>query len=165
MRGRGVATAHAGLRAASPSVPGIRKPDRPTLRLIDAQASGQRQAGRQGLLLRIGLVISAFMVFAAVASHVVLVQSQFKLESNERAAKEEEVRYERLRLEVARLASPERIVAEAAGRLAMTIPIEVEYLDAPDVSGAAPLPPVEQPVAGEAGDGWSEVKPHLAARF
>ena len=105
------------------------------------------------------------MVFAAVASHVVLVQSQFKLESREREAKHEEARYERLRLEVARLASPERIVAEATGRLNMRVPTEVEFLNAPDVDGATPLPPAKRPVAGEAGGGWSEVKPYLAARF
>lgn len=165
MRGRGVAAARVSLRTASPSEPGRWQPNRPPLRLIDTQASARQQTGRQRLLLRAGLAISALMVFAAVAFHVVLVQSQFKLEGHERAAKDEEMRYERLRLEVARLASPERIVAEATGRLAMTVPREVEYLDAPDVGGAAPSPPAEQPVAGEAGDGWSEVKPHLAARF
>ncbi len=105
------------------------------------------------------------MVFAAVASHVVLVQSQFKLESREQEAKDEEARYERLRLEVARLASPERIVAEATGRLGMKAPTEVEFLDAPEVDGMTPSPPAKQPVAGEAGGGWSEVKPYLAARF
>lgn len=169
MRGRSAAIAHAGSRAGSSQASGLpatRRSSRPPLRLIDERsAAEQRRAARPRLLLRAGIVISALMVFAAVASHVILVQSQFRLESHEREAKDEEARYERLRLEVARLASPERVVAEATGRLNMKVPTEVEFLNAPEVDGTAPSPPAKRPVAGEAGGGWSEVKPYLAARF
>ncbi|MGH8991466.1 MAG: hypothetical protein ACRDZ7_08060 [Acidimicrobiia bacterium] len=112
--------------------------------------------------LRLALLTTAVLtvgtIFGAAAFHVLLVQSQFRLDRLADAAATEQQRYEHLRLEVARLSAPERIVATAAERLGMVAPPEVAYLPAPapsatDASSASSL-------AGN----WSEVKPYLAAR-
>ncbi len=102
-------------------------------------------------------VLTVGTIFGAAFFHVLLVQSQFRLDRVGKQAEEQQQRYEHLRLEVARLAAPERIVAAAQERLGMVVPPEVGYLMAP-----APVPgdPNANSLAGQ----WSEVKPYLAAR-
>jgi cell division protein FtsL len=102
-------------------------------------------------------VLTVGTIFGAAAFHVLLVQSQFRLDGLENQAGVEQQHYEQLRLEVARLAAPERIVAAAQQRLGMVVPPDVAYLMAPTPTGSEPA---SASVAGE----WSEVKPHLAAR-
>lgn len=104
------------------------------------------------------VVLTVGTIFGAAAFHVLLVQSQFRLDRLQDTAATEQQRYERLRLEVARLSAPERIVATAAERLGMVAPPEVAYLPAP-----APFAGDSSAAPSWAGD-WSEVKPHLAAR-
>jgi hypothetical protein len=97
-------------------------------------------------------------IFGAAAFHVLLVQSQFRLDRLSDAAATEQQRYEHLRLEVARLSAPERIVATAAERLGMVAPPEVAYLPAPSPSAT------DASSASSLAGNWSEVKPYLAAR-
>lgn len=115
------------------------------------------------LALAITALLSVIAVFGAAGFHVMLVQSEFRLERLDDAAAVEQQRYEKLRLEAARLAAPERIVAAAQQRLGMVPPAGITYLMA-DGSGpdpaAAPGDPASPPLAG----GWAEVKPHLAAQ-
>lgn len=112
--------------------------------------------------LRLALLTTAVLtvgtIFGATAFHVLLVQSQFRLDRLQDRAAAEQQRYEELRLEVARLSAPERIVATAAERLGMVEPPEVAYLPAP-----APSAGDSSAASSLAGD-WSEVKPYLAAR-
>ncbi len=110
------------------------------------------------LALFTSAVLTAGPIFGAAAFHVLLVQSQFRLDRLSDAAATEQQRYEHLRLEVARLSAPERIVATAAERLGMVAPPQVAYLPAPSPSAADP-----SSASSLAGD-WSEVKPYLAAR-
>jgi hypothetical protein len=102
-------------------------------------------------------VLTVGTIFGAAAFHVLLVQSQFRLDQLERRAGVEQQRYEQLRLDVARLAAPERVVASAQQRLGMVVPPDVSYLMAPTLTGAEPASATE---AGE----WSQVKPYLASR-
>ncbi len=135
--------------------PELRRRPKPTPRR-------RRQGPAPDRQLRLALLTTAVLtvgtIFGAAAFHVLLVQSQFRLDRLKDAAATEQQRYEHLRLEVARLSAPERIVATAAERLGMVAPPEVAYLPAPapsatDTSSASSL-------AGN----WSEVKPYLAAR-
>ena len=152
--------------ARRPRGPGeVRRHHQKTLRRARAKAPTPRRR-RSGPApdrhLRLALLTTAVLtvgtIFGAAAFHVLLVQSQFRLDRLEDAAATEQKRYEHLRLEVARLSAPERIVATAAERLGMVAPPEVAYLPAPSPSAAD-----ASPASSLAGD-WSEVKPYLAAR-
>jgi cell division protein FtsL len=96
-------------------------------------------------------------VFGVVAAHVLLTQRQFRLDALERKAATEEATYERLRLEVAQLEAPERIVA-AAQQLGMVPPANVTY-----VSSTRPTPAATANDAPAPEDQWATVKSHLAA--
>jgi cell division protein FtsL len=117
--------------------------------------------------LRLALLTTAVLtvgtIFGAATFHVLLVQSQFRLDRLSDAAATEQQRYEHLRLEVARLSAPERIVATAAERLGMVAPPEVAYLPAPSPPGTDRSGTDPSSASSLAGN-WSEVKPYLAAR-
>jgi cell division protein FtsL len=136
-----------------------RAPDgRPALRVVPpntlSRHGRQRRARRFGALLS-GIVV--VVVFGVVAAHVMLTQRQFRLEALERKAAAEEARYERLRLQVAELESPERVVA-AARQLGMVPPATVTYLASSRPSQA----PNDEAAAAPGGE-WANVKSHLAA--
>lgn len=146
------------------------------LRPHDARSDAdQRRLVRQIAL--VVTIVAALCLFGVVVFHVVLTQNQFRLEGLRDQAADREAEYDRLRLQVAELESPERIVAEAQQRLGMITPPEVIYLtpsvDQPSVAtDKASAPPAGRgsarngaaSAAGakDAGTGWSTVKPHLA---
>jgi cell division protein FtsL len=126
-----------------------------------------------------GLFVVA-VLFGLVGLHVMLAQNQFRLDRLDGRADAEQARYERLRLQVDRLESPQRIVATAQQRLGMVTPGSVTYL-----TPAAPLPgSLSSTTAGSSASGstatgadgvaglpsavsppdWTTVKPHLAAQ-
>ena len=76
-------------------------------------------------------------------------------------AAKEETRYEKLRLDVAQLSAPERIVATAQQRLGMVVPPQVASLMAP---APADVATPDDPAAPSLAGGWAEVKPHLGTR-
>jgi cell division protein FtsL len=138
------------------------------------QAGELRAWGRQRrtrLITLTSLFLVAAGLFGLVVSHVALTQGQFQLERLERDAADQEARYERLRLEVARLESPERIVAAAQERLGMVPPPEVKYLS-PTTAVPAKKPDAVATGKGVAASAkpaasssdWSTVKRELAAR-
>jgi cell division protein FtsL len=97
-------------------------------------------------------------MFGIVSLHVALTQGQFRLERLEARADAQQTRYERLRLQVAELESPDRIVAVAQERLGMVPPPGVTYLSP---SGAVTDPPASRTADPGTAAGWNEVKPHL----
>jgi cell division protein FtsL len=103
------------------------------------------------------VVLTVGTIFGAAAFHVLLVQSQFRLDRLEEKAATQQQRYERLRLDVSRLAAPERIVEDAKQRLGMVVPPSVSYL-------LAPAPVSEEPGVAPLERGWSKVKPSLDAQ-
>lgn len=180
-------TAQVPARPARPAPRPVREaPARPPLRIVRAgeltpRARRRRNraiVGATGALVVIGL-------FGLVAFHVMVTQAQFRLDRINGRVSQDEARYQRLRLQVAELESPDRIIAAAQERLGMVPPPGVTYLSA---TGAAtdPLPAngggvgvmsssstsralSQSPPDGTAGSdepvtgGWSEVKSELAA--
>jgi cell division protein FtsL len=115
-----------------------------------------------------GVLLACGIVFALAGVHVLLTQGQFRLERLQRQDADAQAQYVRLRLEVAQLESPGRIVAEAQERLGMVPPNAVTYLTP---SGPVPAP---HPAASTGGaktrktpdttQGWAAAKPALARR-
>jgi cell division protein FtsB len=100
---------------------------------ISARAR-RRRARRLVVLGGIGVTGA---LFGVVAFHVVLTQSQLNLQHLRSQAETASVRQQQLRLQVAQLESPERVV-EDAQRLGMVPPASVRYLS-PSPAGT-PLP-------------------------
>jgi cell division protein FtsL len=165
-------TARQAVRAAAPrtapkAAPARKEAARPPLRVVRAAELSARGRRRRARLM--GTAITLVVVgglFALAVFNVVLAQGQVRLNTIEDKANAQQDRYERLRLEVAQLESPERVVAAAQERLGMVPPATVHYLapqgTAPrgvntgDAKVAAAAPPVTTH--------WAQVKPHLAAQ-
>lgn len=149
-----------GLRPAPSDRPA---PRRPPLRVVDREyRSPARRRARARLLGFLVLVVVAAALFGLVASHVALTQGQFELERLRDRAAVEQARYERLRLHVAELESPTRIVAAAQERLGMVPPPGVVYLS--PVGPSSGLAGRAEPGQEEATEDWSTVKRQLASR-
>lgn len=138
-------------------------PGPPDLRVVDAayRSAASRRARARLVGLGVVVVVTAAL-FGLVTSHVALTQGQFRLAEMRDRAEAEQARYERLRLQVAELESPGRIVAAAQERLGMVPPPDITYL--------SPVGPVSD-AAGEDGEpaqlsteDWSSVKRQLASR-
>ena len=149
-------------RRTPPTGPGVRQLHQRRLERNRVRG-GRRQGPAPDRPLRLALVATAVLtvgtIFGAAIFHVLLVQSEFRLDQLNKQAAKEEVRYEKLRLDVARLSAPERIVATAQQRLGMVVPPQVAYLMAP-----APSASPDDPAAPSLAGGWAEVKPHLGTR-
>ncbi len=146
-----------------PTGPGVRQLHQRRLQRSRVRG-GPRQGPAPDRPLRLALLATAMLtvgtIFGAAIFHVLLVQSEFRLDRLNKEAAKEEVRYEKLRLDVARLSAPERIVASAQQRLGMVVPPQVAYLMAPVPPTGSPDDPAAPSLAG----GWAEVKPHLGTR-
>lgn len=102
------------------------------------------------------IIYTAFAVlafFALIYSRTALDGSAFELDQIERQISEQEDRYQQLRLEVARLASPERIIP-AAEEMGLVFPAEVTTVTATGVIVAQ---------EGSIDERWAEVKSILSA--
>lgn len=139
---------------------------RPHLRLVvDGRldrAARRRRARRLAVLVGAGAVAS---LMALATTHAMLVSSQVRLDDLEAQAADAQARHQSLRLEVASLEDPARVVTIATDRLGMIPADSTVY-----------LPPVNPPTGGEPGgeddtaadDGadapalpWGAVKPYL----
>lgn len=102
---------------------------------------------------------TVLLVFGVVAVHALLAQGSFELTKLEERVSKAEARYSNLRLEVAELEAPDRIIRVAKERLGMTEPQKVTYL-APKSSVEAPN---EDPETGDqtAAAGWANIKRRL----
>jgi cell division protein FtsL len=139
-------------------------------------------ARRRRRVRLIGALAGAFfvaVVFGLVWLHVVLAQNQFRLDRLDARVSDEQSQYERSRLQVDQLESPQRIVDTAEGKLGMVPPSTVIYLtpSAPPATTAPPGPtapsttlpakPGPATVAAPAGHAltdWTSVKPLLVPR-
>jgi cell division protein FtsL len=142
-----------------------RPPEAPRhLRLIGAE---ELAAVRRRRRMRVaGIVLAAVVItllFAAVAMHVVLAQNQFRLSQLDDQAAAQQARYQQLRLEVDQLASPQRIVSTAEGRLGMVPPAAVTYLNPSSATSGAPAAVSGGPAPAVPPAGWSKIKPQLVA--
>ena len=107
-------------------------------------------------------VVGALCLFGVVVFHVLLTQNQFRLDKLQEQSIERQAEYDRLRLQVAELESPDRIIA-AAQTLGMVSPPKVTYL-APTIEepGDTDTPALTADQASGGESSWSTVKPHLA---
>lgn len=100
-------------------------------RALSVVQSGDKTAvrGNAARTLFLSTVVFLFLgLFGLVSLHVLLSQSQFRLDELEEKTAKEEARYRRLRLQVAELESPETIVKAAREELGMVEPDSVSYL-------------------------------------
>lgn len=110
-------------------------------------------------------VLLVLGLFALAASHAMLASGQARLDDLTAEVDDAQARYQALRLDVAELEAPDRIVREAQERLGMVLPSDVTYLSpsaamADEVGAAAAAP---SPTSGEAGEraAYASVKPYL----
>ncbi len=150
-------------RRTPPTGPGVRQLHQRRLERSRVRG-GPRRGPAPDRPLRLALLATAILtvgtIFGAAIFHVLLVQSEFRLDHLNKEAAKEEARYEKLRLDVAQLSAPERIVATAQQRLGMVVPPQIAYLMAPGPTSSSPDDPAAPSLAG----GWAEVKPHLGTR-
>jgi cell division protein FtsL len=106
-----------------------REEQRRHLRLVQNQA--RRRAGRRRLLVVLGIASVAAVCLSLVGLHVLIAENQFTLDNLQQNAATEQAKYEKLRLQVAELEAPARIVSQAEGRLRMVQPASITYLPAP----------------------------------
>ncbi|MBW3668134.1 MAG: hypothetical protein KY443_02870 [Actinobacteria bacterium] len=163
---RGAAASAAPARRPGPAPAPARK-QRPPLRVVSPEET-RRVDRRKRARLRVAVAVFVVVggLFGLVASHVVLTQGQFRLQQLEKKAAESQARYERLRLQVAELESPERIVAAAQERLGMVAPPGVKYLSPTGVSErpSSAHPGGRRETATAPAPDWTDVKPHLASQ-
>ena len=153
-------------RRTPPAGPGLRQLHQRRLKQTRVRG-GPRQGPAPDRPLRLALLASAVLtvgtIFGAAIFHVILIQSEFRLDQINKEASKEEARYGKLRLDVAQLSAPDRIVATAQQRLGMVVPPQVAYLMAPVPPGAQGADH-DDPAAPSLAGGWAEVKPHLGTR-
>ena len=163
----------------APGIPA--RPDRPDhLRVVrrDELTPRQRRRRTRFAMIATGLFVVA-VLFGLVGLHVMLAQNQFRLDRLNGQGDAEQARYERLRLQVDQLESPQRIVATAEQKLGMVTPSSVTYLtpSAPLATASSSSTTGSDPVAGQGSvatpvtfpaaatpPDWAIVKPHLAAQ-
>jgi cell division protein FtsL len=134
----------------------------PQLRALDRPLRIRRPPRDRRLLLLVG----GGLLFAAVLGGNVAVQAQttqgqFELERLQASARQRQAHYQQLRLEVAELEAPQRIV-DRAHQLGMVEPASVTYLTpTAKTSASGPAPGIDAAPDDQAAQGWSDVKPHL----
>lgn len=134
----------------------------PRLRVVaDGERTPEATRRRARLLAGSVALLAALALFGVVAAQVAITQRQFQLERVARQGDELQQRYDRLRLQVAELESPARVVA-AATALGMQQPGAVTYLT-PDAPPAA-APHLSGPEPEQTTTSWQTVKPHLVDR-
>ena len=162
-------------RAAAPRPDGQQRPagqERPDLRLVRQQA--QRRTNRRHLVVPAGIAVAAGVLMALVALHVLIAENQFRLDNLAQRAAAQQATYEKLRLSVAELESPSRIVSVAEGKLGMQQPGTVTYLPATSTptAGTAAGPSASadfgdtdtgSSASAPSGDAdWPSIKPFLS---
>jgi hypothetical protein len=116
--------------SAAPVIPlGVRREQRERARHLRVATAARRRRRTRLVVWSTG-VLTALALFALVAFHVFAVQHAFSLDRLSEQRAEEELRYERLRAEVAALSSPPSVI-EAARQLGMVQAGTVDYIDAP----------------------------------
>jgi cell division protein FtsL len=125
---------------------------------------GSRPRTQFKLTPKTGVTLTALMfgaLFGVAVSHALLIQSQIRLDEMDKDVADEQARYEQLRLQVAELESPDRII-DAAHQLGMVDPAETVWLT-PDEADAAGVDEgaTEDPESPDTS--YEEVKPYLGS--
>lgn len=102
------------------------------------------------------VVVFAASLLVVVASYAYMAQQQIQVDRMAAERASQQRTYEQLRLKVAQLTAPERIIG-AANQLGMITPDHVTYIQVTE-----PLPAASDPTAAVLSDGWRNVKADLA---
>ena len=145
---------HATPREGSPN-----RGDSARARLTVAPEVARRRL-RARLLMWAAALVTVASLFTLVAFHVFAAQSAFTLERLSKERTNEQLRYERLREQVASLSSAETVIA-AAAKLGMVQGGTVVSLSLPSARPAA-LPPGKAPVESP-GSSYGKAKSALDA--
>ncbi|MFP3900076.1 MAG: septum formation initiator family protein [Acidimicrobiia bacterium] len=122
---------------------------------------GVRLSPTTGMVLTVLLFVA---LFAVAVTHTLLIESQIEIDALDQKVAAEQARYESLRVDVAELESPERIMREARDRLGMVPPEDVGWLT-PDEPAAGAGPAGSEDGGGGSDEtpdtSWADVKPYL----
>ena len=102
------------------------RPRRRPAELRPVGRPGARRSPAVPVLVGAGIVIAA--LFALAVMHALLIGGQLRLDGMQREVASETEEIRRLRLQVAELEAPHRVLAVARDRLGMVQPAEVGYL-------------------------------------
>ena len=110
------------------------------LRVVEPRrARDPRRRAQVTLCAAVAVVVA--VAFGVVYLHVVMAQRQFALDRLDTQVSQAQSQYQRLRLQVAQLEAPSRIIATAEGKLGMREPASVTYL-----TPAGPSSPLKGPL-------------------
>jgi cell division protein FtsL len=125
------------------------------LRLVLPSRRSLRLSPRLGVVLT---VVGFVALFGVAVCHALLIQNQASVDELDRRVAAEQARYEKLRLEVAELSSPQRIQSEAQNDLGMVPAGETVWLtpEQPAPTATTAPEPVESTDTSAA-----RVKPYL----
>lgn len=140
------------------------------LRVVAPGELSPAQRRRRARALLIGSAMVALAVaFALVYFHVVLAQRQFRVDNLNNQLQQQQLTYQKLRLQVAELGSPQNIISTAEGKLGMHQPNSVTYLSPSTTigsggsSGRGSTAGATKTSQGPAGDAnWPAIKSQLA---
>ncbi|HTV10304.1 MAG TPA: hypothetical protein VME20_00445 [Acidimicrobiales bacterium] len=90
----------------------------------------RKRASRRHFLVAGTIASLAGVSMGLVGLHALIAENQFRLDNLQQQAATQQAQYEKLRLNVAQLESPSRIVSVAEGTLGMQQPGSVTYLPA-----------------------------------
>lgn len=152
--------------------PGRRQVASPPARHLRVVSDARVVAARRRRRLRAMLILSGFVMavslFALAAFHAMLAEGQADLDTIEQQVSDAQARYESLRLQVAELESPSRIVREAQERLGMVPPPGVTYLTPSEAVsaevGQAAADSSMTPSESSDFSAWASIKPYLSGR-
>jgi cell division protein FtsL len=118
------------LHSAAPALPrGVQREQRARARHLRVAEVARRQRRARYAVWATALM-TALALFVLVAFHVLAVQHSFALDRLNEQQHTEQLRYERLRDEVATLSSPQAIVS-AAKKQGMQAPESIDWITAP----------------------------------
>jgi cell division protein FtsL len=142
---------------------------RPSLRVVDRR----RRAPRYGLWTAMAIFGVFGVLLAVVMFHTVLLQNQRRLDQLDTQVRDEQALYQQLRLEVAQLSAPQRIIDAATTKLGLVPSQSTIYLtpsgaDAVAARQAEAAKTTDPSAAGNGDDpavqsGWPQVKPYLGS--
>ena len=101
--------------------------------------TARTRRNRARLLVVLSGMLIAAALFGVVAFHVVLTQNQLDIQHLQAEANSASVKQQQLRLQVAELESPERVV-DAAQKMGMVPPATVHYLSPNGTAAPVPAP-------------------------
>jgi cell division protein FtsL len=143
--------------SAAPTLPSdVQREQRTRVRHLQVADRARRKRRARVAVWATGLV-TALALFVLVAFHVLAVQHSFTLDRLAEERRTEELRYERLRAEVATRSSPQAIV-DAAKQRGMQPATEIDWIDAP---AAAPEAASDEQTSSTLADIHGEAKQTL----